>query len=225
MPMRRGANRSRSLLIMARLQAGAVDERCLVLDISPCGAAVRTTVPLNVDARVRLDIGACLTAIGTVRWNRHGHGGVEFDQPVDLAPLLAALGVPATPGPARTAAAAGRRSEPRIPWSTTVELQHGDERCAGELHDVSATGGRINLASTRGLQRGERVVVRIDDRFDGQGLVRWVTPGAIGLAFDPPLPLWRLEPQLATAAAPQAARPARSSLSPDQPHFASGSQQ
>lgn len=196
-PIRRRAPRSRALLFMARLHAGPVDERCMVLDISPCGAAVRTEAPHRVDESVRLDLGDGFAAAGTVRWSRDGQFGIEFAEPVDIAPLFAAPEAPVSPWPTPTAKhTGGRRADARIPWSTRVALQLGEERRLGELHDVSATGGRINLATTKGLARGDRVTLRIDDRFDSAGTVRWVTPGAIGLAFEHPLPLWRLEARL-----------------------------
>ena len=200
-PIKRRAPRSRALLFMARLHAGPVDERCMVLDISPCGAAIRAEAPHRVDETVRLDLGDGFAAVGTVRWSRDGHFGVEFAEPVDIAPLFAAPEAPASPWPAPTGKpTGGRRADARIPWSTRVAVQLGEERRLGELHDVSATGGRINLATTSGLARGDRVTLRIDERFDSAGIVRWVTPGAIGLAFDHPLPLWRLEARLSERA-------------------------
>lgn len=193
-PSRRRVQRSRSLLMAARLETAQVDELCLVLDISPCGAAVRTIAPRSVDEPVRLDFGDSFAAAGTVRWSGDGHCGIEFDDIVDLAPLFVPAGSSASArtAPAREAAGA-RRTQPRMRRRTQVVLRYGDERQAGELHDVSAVGSRINLATTSGLQRGDRVSFWVEDRFECHGTIRWVTPGAIGVAFDPTLRFWKLE--------------------------------
>ncbi len=197
---RRRTHRSRPGLMMARLASDTADDLCLVTDLSPRGAGLRTIRPRSEGERVLLDFGDALVVGGTMRWNENGRCGVEFDEVVDLGPLFEAglfrsgsLAHGEARAPTRLRGPRQRRAQPRLRRCARVVLQHGGRNLVGQLIDVSPAGGRIDLVDTAGFGVGDRVSFWVEDRFDCEGEVRWIAPQALGVAFDPPLRVWKLE--------------------------------
>lgn len=194
-PSRRQVHRSRAVLMMARLEADLADNLCLVCDISPLGARLKTTQDIAVGDRVLLDFGDMLEVAGTARWSDGGTCGIEFAHPVDLAPLFDRAGAARNgryavrePMPPRA-----RRSQPRLRRCAHLALQHAGSSVAADLFDISPAGARIVVGDPGQFTVGSRVGFSVEDRFDCEGTVRWIGRSAIGVAFDPPLRLWKLE--------------------------------
>ena len=131
-----------------------------------------------------------------MRWVSGHDAGIEFDRPVDLAPLFAQSGGAEA---RRPVFAAPRRAQPRLRRCARVVIRHGRGEIAADLYDVSPAGARLDLADSARFAIGDRVSFAIEDRFDCEGLVCWVGPRAIGVTFDAPLRIWTLEKWLLDA--------------------------
>lgn len=190
LPERRRADRSRTVLMMARLEAELADDICLICNISPLGARVRTAQELAPGQAVRLDFGDALVVAGTVRWAQTGECGIEFERPADLAPLFAQA---AESDAGRPVFVAPQRAHPRLRRCAHVVVRHAQGAMEADLYDVSPAGARLDLADPAGFALGDRVSFAIEDRFDCEGRVRWVGQRSIGVTFDAPLRIWKLE--------------------------------
>lgn len=194
-PGRRKVHRSHAVLLMARLEGEAADDLCLVCDISPLGAGLKTAQATFPGERIVLDFGDALAVPGSVQWNGDGQCGVAFDHAVDLEPLfrhadhLARVGAIESDG----TEPGHRRSHPRLRRCAQVTINRGGMRLTGDLHDISPNGARIEMDMVCGIAPGDRLALAIEDRFDAEGIVRWIGEHAMGVAFDPPMRLWKLE--------------------------------
>lgn len=192
-PSRRRVRRSQAVLMMGRLEADMADDLCLVCDISPLGARLKTVQPVVLGDHLTLDFGDLLKIGGTVRWCEDGYCGLEFDGAVDLAPLFHIAAHPHSPDAPAGAEGQSRRAHPRLRRCADVVIRQRGKRLRGQLFDISPVGGRIDLVSTDDFVPGDPISFTIEDRFEGEGSVRWVDQDRIGVSFDPPLRLWKLE--------------------------------
>ena len=199
-PSRRRVHRSRGLKMTARLVTAKADDLCLVSDISPFGAGVSTMQRTAPGDLVTLDFGDKLLIRGIVIWSAEGRCGITFDHLVDLAPLfLTEQGSSRSPAAATDPATPHRRASPRLRRCADVVIRHGTQKFGGRLFDVSQTGCRVDLAEAMTLARGDRVHFEIVDRIECEAVVCWSNAGSVGLEFDPPLRLWKLEKLLIDA--------------------------
>lgn len=194
-PSRRKVHRSRAVLLMARLETEWADDLCLISDISPAGAGLRTARAMVVGEAVKLEFGDTLVVGGTVRWLKDGCCGVEFDRVIDLEPLFRRAGMTEQVRRALQdrGEPMGRRAQPRLRRCAEVLVRHERNDLPGQLVDLSPDGARIDLAEPAAIAPGDRVNFTIEDRLDCEGTVRWVRGRSAGVAFETPLRLWKLE--------------------------------
>jgi hypothetical protein len=186
-------SRYKADLLVCRLIAAGGDGVCLVRDMSAQGARAQTGQKLAIGQSVALEFGDLYRVCGTVRWVHDRDVGLEFDQLVDLSPLLEHPGEIRSFDGWKHRRTDTRRAFPRFRrCALTCVTLHGSRR-VGRLHDLSPGGAAIDLEADHGARIGDRVACEIAGLAERTGIVRWVGTRRIGIAFDIPMPLRRLD--------------------------------
>jgi hypothetical protein len=193
-PLREQRSEARvvSVFRLAKL-AGAVEELCLIRNISAHGVKLEVFSPKAVGDRVAVDFGDGRPHPAEVRWVRNDCIGLVFAETINVADTLAS--VPA-PGDRRA-----RRL--RLPLELAAGLSLNRERSDCQLIDISQGGAKIRVQAP--LAPGDRVGLDIAGLGTLAGSVRWVRDGHAGIAFAPTLPYRQLARWIASAPLPASA--------------------
>ncbi|MDP8993977.1 MAG: PilZ domain-containing protein [Pseudomonadota bacterium] len=209
---RRRDQRDRSSGATAGLAFRRTTTAVAILNLSPGGAMIESSLMPFIGERVRISFGERPMIGATVRWLGKGRFGVEFVEPIEL-PLAEAA----------RSAAAGRRSGEmptpakgeRAPRQSVVwagELFWEDRSAQVHLRNISAAGAMVSGAAR--LAAGTDVVLALKSAGTIFAQVRWCRAGRIGLKFDSPFDVRKL-------AAPDRHDPAPARAGVLKPHYLS----
>lgn len=190
-PDRRSESRQISVILFAKLVAGATQLPCRVLNMSNQGVKVETRLPLQTGDPVIIEFRSDLTVPATVRWAGSGRAGIQFDAPINLAALL-------------------RRSDfcierfkarpPRYHCNAPVLIKLNGQCVNGNAVDISSTGLKVRCPND--FRANIQVVVEIAGMPRHKARVMWTSPHAAGLKFVNPVKFHELEMWLYGQGAP-----------------------
>lgn len=183
-PDNRNAQRVMTVYRAARIGAAHADDLGLIRNISTEGVMVETQLALEVDEAIVIEIQSGNPLPGHVRWSRDGRAGVQLDSSIDIVEAL------------RTSAAdelADRVRPPRFERTADADLHCGGQRWRATTRNISLSGTQIVLERPLNLPLHALATVRIGGLGELSGSLRWQHGNGIGLRFDKPLPLRRLQ--------------------------------
>jgi len=161
-----------TILLIARLTTETRDDLCRVRNLSSGGMRIETLSPVTFGERACVELKNGAIVQGVVVWTTYPEIGLRFDQPVNIAELLAP--------PVRNAAAQMPRSL-RLATRCPVTLRRDGHIMSGVLKDVSLGGARIAVSGAARI--GDKVVLGIPGLESRRATIRWVANGFVGLAF------------------------------------------
>ncbi|MFC7536916.1 PilZ domain-containing protein [Sphingomonas sp. GCM10030256] len=174
-PERREGGRHLTLFRVGSLIIGDLRELCLIKNVSSGGMKLRVYRALKPDQPIGVEMKCGERLDGRVSWVRDHQVGLAFDQPIDVAALLAqGEGDP-------------RPRMPRIETRATVVVREGAFPYRMRACDISQGG--IKVECNQPLEAGTDVVVSLAGLEPQPGVVRWSESGLAGITFNRLLPL------------------------------------
>lgn len=180
-PERRQQQRHLTILRVGALIIDGARELCLVRNISAGGVMVHVYRPVDVGTRLQIEIKNDEPISGTVVWQADSNIGIEFDEKIDVADLLATSKILSD----------GRRARrPRVEIDRMAKL-----RCGADLYVVRARNisqGGVKIESEEALPIDGDVVLTLDGFRPLPGIVRWQKDGDCGISFIQVIPIAEL---------------------------------
>ena len=173
----RTATMFRPVLIEAEQFAGF----CLVRNLSPHGMMGHVYTDFAEETPVTLQFGPNLIVAGRIIWCRDGRTGVEFDEKIHVAEVLAEMGSEVFEGKINRA--------PRLEMRCAGELHIADRQLEFQLLDISQRGMKVRASF---IQLGDEVEAQLDGLRRRKAVVRWMQNGIAGLNFISPIPFEEL---------------------------------
>jgi hypothetical protein len=177
-PDRRSKDRQRMILRVGLLAQAGKPFFCLVRNVSSTGMQVKlyasTARPGNVVIRVADED----QIAGQIVWIKNGSAGISFDEDIDPETFLRLQ---------QKLSPVKRRSMPRVKATSYAALLVGGRTVQAVLQDVSCMGARV--MTSRLLEAGARVSIRLPDLPEIRGSVRWTEGSDSGIAFETPIPM------------------------------------
>lgn len=174
---RRQARRSMTVLRVAKLESGDMEDLAIVRNVSEGGICLYTDQEFDLGAPVSISLIEDIDIQGRVVWARDRFIGVAFDEEVLVNELLA------RPQLLRD----GRRARfPRLPVDARVEISMNNTITSARVRDISHKGAKLLFRdpvekSTQGL------VLVIDDHTRLEAIIRWQRGTSIGVEFLKPV--------------------------------------
>jgi cold shock CspA family protein len=171
-------------LTTLRVGTITIDDRrelCLIRNISAGGLKAHVYSPLKEGQKVSVELKANQQTNGTVSWVGEASVGIEFDEPIDVADLLAAQNEGDNGWRARM---------PRVEVDCLGELRIGARIYPINTCDISQGGVRLEIDHP--LKIGDNVVLTLEKWRPIQGMVRWYAEGKGGIAFNQVIPFQEL---------------------------------
>lgn len=174
-----------SVLQPGALVVGSVRQICLIRKISAGGAVLHADLPVDEGRRLELELETGEQLEGTIVWRRGSELGLRFDGELDVLPIVA-RNLASQPGE--------RRRMPRIELSCPALLETAAQSAMVTIRDVAQGGVRID--SPVPLAAEDQVTIFPEGLRPIDGVVRWSSGEAAGLAFRPELQWQELMPWL-----------------------------
>jgi hypothetical protein len=173
-----------SLYRVGALTVAGRRELCVVRNVSAGGLMLTAYSAIEPGARIAVEFKQGESVHGVVAWSDGSNVGVRFDEPVDVAAILA------------NPADGLRPRMPRIGIESRITVREGDN-----LHQVRAldiSQGGVCIESSAQLPIGADVVVRLEGLPPEGAVVRWRNGDCYGLGFNrllsvPSLAAWLRE--------------------------------
>lgn len=175
-PERRAEERQTTLLRVGKLVTAGEQRLCMIRNISSAGAMIRLYQPIEVGARVEIEVTPDCPVAATVIWTQDELAGIAFAGPIDV---LAAL-KGGREGPYRRVARTPRLQLRRPAMLCSEEIERPVTLC-----DLSLNGARI--ATDAALARDAEVAIFVDGLQPLSGRIRWCRDSHAGMEFDIPL--------------------------------------
>jgi hypothetical protein len=172
---RRTDDRLLAILPAAKLVSENANYICRIKNISAGGLTAEVVCPLEVGARVYIELSSDQRIPGQIVWTREGSLGIKFDQDVDLRELLAN----------RSQRRGLRPRPPRLQVTCGATVQIGKLYYKVEVHDISLGGMKVAINDWQCA--GRDVIVTIESLRPVRGRVRWYRDGNAGIVFEKPL--------------------------------------
>jgi len=149
---------------------------CLAKNISSAGMMGRFYTDCSEGAPVTVHFNDFLAIPGSIVWSKDGKIGVKFDEPIDVADILAQLARPRRQGKVNRA--------PRLPIEAKGEVICEGRTLPVELTDISQNGAKLR---THYLLKGDEALITVDGLESRKAIVKWARDGHVGLHFLRPL--------------------------------------
>jgi len=172
-PDRRTGERHVKILRVGVLVVDGRRELCLIRNISAGGLMAHVYSPVKIDQRVVVELKTHETIPGRVAWTRDSNAGVAFDEPVDIAALLANPAVLDNGWRARS---------PRIEVDRTATVRVDGVPSPARICDISQSGVKIETDAK--LVIGGDVVITPEGFRPLAGVARWQEDGRAGIVFN-----------------------------------------
>ncbi len=176
-PDRRQARRSMTVLRVAKLESGDIEDLAIVRNVSEGGICLFTDQEFDIGAPVSISLIEDVDIHGRVVWARDRFIGVAFDQDVPIEDLLA------RPQMLHD----GRRARfPRLAVDARVEVAMNNRTTVARVRDISHKGAKLLFrdpvdSTTQGL------VIVIDDHTRLEAMIRWQRGATVGVEFLKPI--------------------------------------
>lgn len=180
-PERRASERFLKILRVGTLLLDGRRELCLVRNISAGGLRAHVYSALEPGRRVGVELKAREPVSGRVVWVCEADAGIEFDQAVDVAALLANPAVLDNGWRART---------PRVEIDRMATLRAGARTHWVHARDISQSGIKVEIDNPP--PPGTEVMVALEGLRPLAGVVRWRSRAACGIAFNQLIPFGEL---------------------------------
>lgn len=172
-PERRTGERHVKILRVGVLVVDGRRELCLIRNISAGGLMAHVYSPVKVDQRVVVELKTHETIPGRIAWTRDSNAGVAFDEPVDIAALLANPAVLDNGWRARS---------PRIEVDRAATIRIEGVPSPARICDISQSGAKIETDAK--LVIDGDVVITPDGFRPLAGVARWQEDGRAGIVFN-----------------------------------------
>lgn len=176
-PERRDTLRHVTVLRVAKLLTPRNEELCLVRNISAGGLMAHIYSELNIGEPVSAEFKSGQAVSGRVLWRRDGLAGIQFDEPVNAAEVLADN---QDDSPSSQQARA-----PRVGIDVRARLRVGARYHAVTMCNISQGGGRVSPGAS--LEAGQKIILTVNGLPPIAGSVRWCDEDHAGIAFDTPI--------------------------------------
>lgn len=163
-----------SLYRVGALAVAGRRELCVVRNVSSGGLMLNSYSDIKPGARIAVEFKQGESVEGMVAWSNGTSVGMRFDEPIDVAAILA------------TGTTDGRRPRmPRISIESKISVREGETVHPALALDISQGG--VCVESRSQLPFGADVVVRIEGLPPEAAVVRWQNGDYYGLGFNRPL--------------------------------------
>jgi len=179
---RRTDQRHMSVFRVGKLVTSAGQELCLIRNISSGGLMAHIYSAHQQNERVEIELKAGRSVSGTIVWVRDKKIGVQFDEKIDVADILAPQ--PGDGDSGRVARA------PRLDLKRRGRIRIGAHYQLIELHDISQGGAKVSPAGD--AQIDDEVIVLFDGLPPLTGIVRWRHDDVAGITFKTSIPFEQL---------------------------------
>lgn len=177
---RRTDQRHLSVFRVGKLITSAGQELCLIRNISSGGLMAHIYSAHVPQEAVEIELKAGRTVKGSVVWARDKKIGVQFDEKIDVAEVLAPQ-----PGDSDMVPRA-----PRLDIRRRGRLRIGAHYQLIELHDISQGGAKLSPAGD--AKADDEVILLLEGMPPLPGLVRWHHDNMIGVTFKTSIPFEQL---------------------------------
>jgi hypothetical protein len=160
-----------SLYRVGALSVAGRRELCVVRNVSSGGLMLNSYSYIEPGARIAVEFKQGESVEGMVAWSNGNNVGMRFDEPIDVAAILA------------SASPDGRRPRmPRINIESKISVREGETVHEALALDISQGG--VCVESPAQLPFGADVVVRIEGLPPEPAVVRWRNGDCYGLGFN-----------------------------------------
>jgi hypothetical protein len=173
---RRTDPRHAAVLRVGVLVRGDSRQLCLIRNIAPGGLMVRLFCDVEPGESVAIELRADRPLAGRIAWNRDGHAGIRFEQPVEVGDILA-------PPPLRPG---WRARMPRLAVDRLAMIRAGSDISFASTRDISQGGVRV--ICERPIEKGTVIVLTLEGFRPLDGVVRWTRDGFCAISFDRMIP-------------------------------------
>jgi hypothetical protein len=180
-PERRQGERHLKILRVGTLVLNGRRELCLIRNISAGGLMAHVYSLVVPGQSVAVELKTNQQIAGRVIWTRGGNAGIQFDEPVDVAELLANPQVLDN---------GWRPRMPRVEIDRMATLRAGAQTQRVRARDISQSG--IKVESDQAPGEGEEIVLTLDDFRPVAGVVRWRNERVCGIEFNGVIPFGEL---------------------------------
>jgi len=177
-PDRRSDERYVSLLRVGAMVVEGRRELCLIRNISAGGMMIRPYSPIQVGARLSVELKQGDSVSGSAQWSDNGMVGVVFDEPIDVVALL--TGTDGKPQPRM----------PRIELNCSALIRHDGDVFRVDVINISQGGICVN--SRDRLEINADVVVTLNGLHAAAGVVKWWDGHCYGIGFNRVYPVGEL---------------------------------
>lgn len=179
---RRADYRFRTIYRVAKVSTGCDLGLWRVRNISDRGMMLTTSVQVALGEHLSIALSDAATIEGKVVWCEDGRCGIEFDQPIDSAALLASL-VAEQRAPDYRA--------PRLPVSAPAIAYDETGIHSVKICDLSQHG--VGFTHHGCFRPGMKVKLLLENGIERRGVVRWSDGDHAGLALAEPIACEDLE--------------------------------
>lgn len=175
-PERRSGARVYSVFRVARAITALDEGLARIRNMSDRGAGLRMLIPIVLSDCLTLELADGVELHGHVVWQRDDEFGVEFDQPIRSAELLADLAA---------GSRCGRTRPVRLPVKATALASSERGLRSVRMVDISQRGLKLEHDGT--LTTGLELKVTLPCGLDRHGVVRWTRDNRAGVMLLEPL--------------------------------------
>ncbi len=177
---RRTDQRHMSVFRVGKLITSRGQELCLIRNISSGGLMAHIYSAQDAQERVEIELKAGKTVKGLVVWSRDRKIGVQFDEKIDVAEVLA-------PQPGETDQVA---RAPRLNIRRRGRIRLGAHYQLIEIQDISQGGAKLGPAGDAKVD--DEIILLLEGLPPLTGVVRWCRDDMIGITFKTAIPFEQL---------------------------------
>lgn len=177
---RRTDQRHMSVFRVGKLITMAGQELCLIRNISSGGLMAHIYSAHVPEENVEIELKAGQTVKGKIVWARDKKIGVQFDEKIDVAEVLAPQANDSDMVP----------RAPRLDIRRRGRLRIGAHYQLVELHDISQGGAKVSPAGD--AEAAADVILLLEGLPPLPGIVRWRQDDMIGITFKTAIPFEQL---------------------------------
>jgi hypothetical protein len=180
-PERRAAERHLKILRVGTLIVDGRRELCLIRNISAGGLMAHVYSKLSEGARVTVELKTHQPVTGEVIWTSESNVGIQFDEAMDVAELLANPAVLDNGWRPRT---------PRVEIDRMATLRAGARTWWVHARDISQSG--VKVETDHPPEADTEVVLTLEGFRPIAGVVRWQRQDSCGVSFNQLIPFGEL---------------------------------
>lgn len=180
-PERRQQERHLRILRVGILFFDGRRELCLIRNISSGGLLAHVYSLVEPGQRVTVELKTNQQVHGEIAWVKDANAGIAFDEPVDIAGLLANPPVLDNGWRARP---------PRVEVERRGTLRSGARTRWVRTRDISQSG--VKLETDQPPEIGSDIVLTLENLGPIAGVVRWQDHGLCGIEFNQLVPFGEL---------------------------------